>query len=726
VLAVLALTYFLVARGCGYDNGAVLSYVAYFGLYVVLPGVVCLSAVNRQALSLETAIALGVPTGFALEISGFLALSAADARWLYPYMPLAWAVGGAVLIVRRREWPVRWWPSVSRAGVALALSLLVLVTVLSAASQMFAEAPLYQGLPTGGIAHDWVYLVSRAATIKNHWPLEDPSLAGEPLQYHYFMLVHTAAAASVTGVEVTLLFLRLVVVPLGAVLVVQAYALGRRLSLSHGGGVAAAFFTVMAGEISFSPQYMESTYLGLFVRWLYVSPTFFFGMVFFGALLLGVQEYTEAPRGTWRHYAWLTLLAAAGTGAKGTVLPTLLIALGGWIIWCWLKEGKMPRRMIAIAVCLSAAFGAVYFLTMAAWGTGEAVVAPLQTLKLAGFWQDYYPLWQRWLEQWLPHPLSSSLAALGCGILVFFGTAGLRALAVPYLIMPSWQRRKPMALWLGLVCLSSYSMGMLLHLNSNSQLYVLLLMRLPMAVLAAAFFVGAFRRLCGWWRRGWVQRPGARGEGAGRILRPDWRAIARKRFIAAATVGVFLSMLLTVQINLWFLCNGPGVAQWLHASTRVEDDMSLLQQGLLWVRTHTDPNAVLISNAFTAENLKKDRWGAIDHTRVGLHFYYSALAERRLWVEGPTYTLEPAEARRRMQVAAEIFYRNKRPVASLTSPSPCYLLLDRDLQDGARVALSGQQRVFANARIEVYRVPSANATLAALPGAIPAVVAALP
>jgi hypothetical protein len=66
------------------------------------------------------------------------------------------------------------------------------------------------------------------------------------------------------------------------------------------------------------------------------------------------------------------------------------------------------------------------------------------------------------------------------------------------------------------------------------------------------------------------------------------------------------------------------------------------------------------------------------------------------------------------------------PVASLTSPSPCYLLLDRDLQDGARVALSGQQRVFANSRIEVYRVPSANATLAALPGAIPSVVAAVP
>jgi hypothetical protein len=62
-------------------------------------------------------------------------------------------------------------------------------------------------------------------------------------------------------------------------------------------------------------------------------------------------------------------------------------------------------------------------------------------------------------------------------------------------------------------------------------------------------------------------------------------------------------------------------------------------------------------------------------------------------------------------------------VALLTSPSPCYLLLDRSVQDGARVALSSQQRVFANSRIEVYRVP--NATLAAVPGT-PATVASLP
>ena len=57
-----------------------------------------------------------------------------------------------------------------------------LATALVAASQMFVEAPLADGLPTRAIFHDWVYLVSRAASIKHHWPLDDPSLAGTPLQ----------------------------------------------------------------------------------------------------------------------------------------------------------------------------------------------------------------------------------------------------------------------------------------------------------------------------------------------------------------------------------------------------------------------------------------------------------------------------------------------------------------------------------------------------------------
>src|SRR5439155_8762783 len=126
-----------------------------------------------------------------------------------------------VVRVRRHEWPVRVRFVGPRAGVALGLSIAFLGTVLMAASQMFAESPLAAGLPTRAIFHDWVYLVSRAAVIKNHWPLDDPSLSDTPLQYHYFMMVHAAAVSRTTGLELTAIMLRLLYVPLGAVLVAQ-------------------------------------------------------------------------------------------------------------------------------------------------------------------------------------------------------------------------------------------------------------------------------------------------------------------------------------------------------------------------------------------------------------------------------------------------------------------------------------------------------------------------
>ena len=40
--------------------------------------------------------------------------------------------------------------------------------------------------------------------------------------------------------------------------------------------------------------------------------------------------------------------------------------------------------------------------------------------------------------------------------------------------------------------------------------------------------------------------------------------------------------------------------------------MQELQEALLWVRHHTEPNAVLVANSCTPENMKKDHWGALD------------------------------------------------------------------------------------------------------------------
>jgi hypothetical protein len=711
-LFVFLIAFVIIARACGYDLGAVFGYAAYFAAYVALPGIVVLALLNRGPLSLMTALALAVPTGFALEIFTYLGLAALDLRGAYRFMPLLWLALGWWWHARHQAWPVRWRVSGSHAGLALGLAVAFLGTVFMAASQMFAESPLSTGLPSRAIFHDWVYLVSRAAVIKNNWPLDDPSLSGTPLQYHYFLMVHAAAASATTGVELTLIMLRLVMVPLGAVLVAQAYLLGRRVARSPWGGVIAALLLVIASEVSFASSYNRTMFLGLFVRWLFVSPTFFFGMIYCGALLLAVDHCTRVGRCTVWHIAWLALMAAAGTGAKGTLLPVMLCALALWFVWRWARERRFPLRLAVFGVVMGLAFGAVYFVTMSSWRTGDAAFRPFHVFELTEFWKTNLPLWKQSLALWLPDAVASPLATLACAAVVFAGTCGVRLLAIPYLFWGQRRVREPLVGWLGAFFIASAGMGMLMELNSYGELYLILMIRLPMAVLAAAFIVDGARRLHRWTgeRAPWVS------------LAPEAVAVPNRTQRAVLWSGVAVCALaLTVQASLWLSRNRPGFSHWLATPPRsqADDSMRQLHEALLWVRKNTDRDAVLVTNVFTLENMKKDHWGALDRTLAGVHFYYSALSERRLWFEGHNYIMDTTRARLRANMASAFFYRGRPLDPAVISPdAPSYAVLDRSLADGARVDSPAFARVFQNARIEIYELSRGN-------GATPALAAAL-
>ena len=320
-----AVAAFIVIRSCGYDLRQPLVYVAYLLAHVVLPGLVAVRFLDARPLDAGRILALALPAGLALESLQFLSLAAIGAKAWHAWSPLGWlalllwqASGGRVLKLR---------VSAHHAGVAGFLTALVTVALALAAGQMFTESPLANGVPAHGIFHDWVYLISRAAVIKNHWPLEDPSLAGTPLQYHYFMMVHAAAASWTTGLEISTVMLRLLYLPLSLALVAQVFLLGRAVSRSVWGGCGAGFLFLATSELSFSTNYGETLYLGLFSRWLFVSPTFFHGMIYAGAVLVVLRDVLRRRELGWRYVSLLLLLGVGGTGAKGTVLPVMVAAL---------------------------------------------------------------------------------------------------------------------------------------------------------------------------------------------------------------------------------------------------------------------------------------------------------------------------------------------------------------------------------------------------------------
>jgi hypothetical protein len=177
--------------------------------------------------------------------------------------------------------------------------------------------------------------------------------------------------------------------------------------------------------------------------------------------------------------------------------------------------------------------------------------------------------------------------------------------------------------------------------------------------------------------------------------------------LIAFVIGVS-AIALGIQSSLWWRRNHVGLSQWLSTPSDLaaDDYMLKLEHALLWVRYNTEPNAVLVANACTPENMKKDHWGALDRTLTGVHFYYSALSERRLWFEGPNYIMDTTRARIRANLASNFFYRGRALDPNLVNDGPCYALIDRSLKDAAKVDLRRGRQVFANDRIEIYRISS--------------------
>jgi hypothetical protein len=681
-----AASVFVLIRACGYAPSGPFVYGAYLLAHVMLPGTVAVRFLDSRPVDAGRFLALALPSGLALESLQFLSLAAIGAKAWHAWSPLGWML--LLLWQTRAGAPLRVRISAHHAGVAALLAAFVAGALALAAGQMFTESPLANGVPARGIFHDWVYLISRAAVIKNHWPLEDPSLSGTPLQYHYFMMVHAAAASWTTGLEISTVMLRLLYLPLSLGLVAQVFLLGRAVSRSVWGGGVACFLFLATSEVSFSTSYGDTHYLGLFSRWLFVSPTFFHGMIYAGALLIVLRDFVRRREPGWRYVALLLLLGVGGTGAKGTVLPVVVTALVLLALWSARRTGRFSARLLAGAALLGVAFAVVYLPTMSAWRSGGARFHPFHIFEMTGFWREGLPACEAGLRAFLPPALAGAGAQFLCGLVAFAGTSGVRLLALPYLAWGNTVRGdRGLVRLLGAFLVACVGMGLLLELNSFGEIYVLLMMRLPMSVLAAGFLIECARR--------------SSAGPAGRWPFPAaWPGL---RPAAAGVVGVAL----VLQASVWMARNAPRFADWLRTApvVRADEGMGDLAEAMLWVRRNTERNAVLVANAWTPENTRGDHWGALDGTLLGVHFYYSALSERRLWFEGHHYVLNGPLLSRRAALASDFFYRGGALLPRLVSSAPVYVVVDHAMKDDAHRLLAPESRLFSNRRISIYPLP---------------------
>jgi hypothetical protein len=353
---------------------------------------------------------------------------------------------------------------------------------------------------------------------------------------------------------------------------------------------------------------------------------------------------------------------------------------------------------------MSAVFALVYLATMSAWGAGTAKLVPFSAYPLAQFWQDYLVPVTRPLKRWLHAPdFGTWLGAASVALAVLAGTLGVRLLALAYFMRQHAGHRPRTAGWLGAAFGSSCVLGSAIQFDSHGELYLLLMMRLPAAVLAAAYVVSAVERLRAWWHESSAER--AAGSAASTRLQWTPRGCVRAGIVAFGVTGIALALL--VQCGVWASRTRSGFADWLRVKPglQINGDLLPLYDAMRWLRQNTPSDAVVVANAFTPKNLGTGRGVPVDHTTVGVHYYYSALSERRLWVEGPSYALDQQRARSRMHLANRIFYGSHSPTALLAAGTPCYFLLDQSIGDGAAAPLAERHRVFANSRYQIYRLP---------------------
>ncbi len=302
----------------------VLRYTGYWAWCVVLPGVLVYRAVRARQHSIVDDLALGAALGLVLEIAAFVTLSWLDMRELLVLWPLlAVAATLGVPRVRRRTLapfsgvrPSPAW-SWSVAGVYLfllgylALEFLAPVSLAPAGSQAYHI--------------DLLYLLGVVAEAKHHFPLQMSAVAGEPLNYHWFSYAHMAVGSMVSGIDAPTVLFRTGLPPLYALAVVVMAVAGWRVSGRPWVGVGAAALTFAVGELAFG-SLAWSVLGGQVAYTLWSSPSVVYAYIIGLALIAVIAGLLARFDRTL--LVLLVLFAFAAPGAKSTVVPVTLCAVG--------------------------------------------------------------------------------------------------------------------------------------------------------------------------------------------------------------------------------------------------------------------------------------------------------------------------------------------------------------------------------------------------------------
>lgn len=358
------------------------SYLGYFALFVALPGIAaCLLVRRPRRLNLEH-ICIGVPLGFTLVILGFILCSSLGLRRLSPYIsPLLGAAAITVQIVRRTLPAVRFHRSPRFRREILILVAVAAAVILLEASEFFPLYPLPDKLLPTGVDYqtDIPWHIGNAAGIKSFWPPEDLRAVGVPMRYYLGVHIHAAVASLVTGVEVSTIFLRLDLPLFVSLLALQLYWLGREVSGRSAGGLLTAGVALLAADLSILRGSTATLYYNLFVRNLFLSPSYALGLLLFVPLVVSIGRYIADDTEDRSYLVVTALLSVCLCWVKLPAIPVLAAGCAGVAFETFVRTRQAPKRPLIALAIVALSLAATWRFVVMPKGDGYLRLAPFFT-----------------------------------------------------------------------------------------------------------------------------------------------------------------------------------------------------------------------------------------------------------------------------------------------------------------------------------------------------------
>lgn len=657
-------------------------------------------------------------------------------------------------------------PAAGRAGLPYAVAgCAVAAGMIVLALEFFTRYPLPGHAASFVYQPDNVFDISLAVEALHHWPILQPYTAGRALHYYTGFFVYAAAVTQVIGVAPATIVMRLFPTTIFLLTALQLWLLGREMGHSPWTGTLAVCIFFPITDVSLNAAKFRAFPPTPFYQ-ITLSPTYAFGVAFFLALLLLAQrrltpvavaaEPSQAARGPSRpasrpsrsargrfrsgDLGSLVMVAILVLACAVVKTPASFTFLGGLgLFWLWRVVRARDGRLWSYLAVSAVGTVAVYrLLLVGGIGSSSLRIQPLAfvqyTLFVTAFPAhtavQYCVLVCAAVIVYLVFLVPSSGALwllrrrelntpfVGLCVAVFAtGFAVLTFVRLPS-VGQGWFQAYA---WIAIMPVAA--LGLTLMWRETPRAARARIARACLAMLALGLVVAGSMRVLiiaakalGWER---VERDNAvlalwfvaaYGLVAvavtlySRRLAHYYTPAIRSRAwrTAACVIPMLLALGLVrsigVAVNgLWGTVRGRQVI----ADSREDPGMTAsLYAGLLWVRAHTAPCDVLAVN-----------FHATSKDDGSLYFYYSAFAEREVFLESWSYSYTAAA-----EVGGQPFpgklalndlaVNDGDPAAlrALARDGVSYVLVDKHHGHGANEPAAVSTLVFSNQALDVYRL----------------------